>query len=135
VIVQAPPTHAEMLVRNLIENAVKYAETGGCVRVRIAGASTAPRLDIFNACAPLPEWNPDKLFEPFYRPDFSRNSKTGGAGLGLAICKAIADANGWTLTLQQEPAGVTSTVLFQAKSRARRRGDLSTAKAAGARPR
>ncbi|HZT42670.1 MAG TPA: ATP-binding protein [Chthonomonadaceae bacterium] len=113
IMVEAPPTHIEMLVRNLIENAIKYAEAGGCVRVRITGASAIPRLDIFNTCAPLPEWNPDKLFEPFYRPDASRNSKTGGTGLGLAICKAIADVNGWTLTLQQESNGVSSTVLFQ----------------------
>lgn len=114
VVVQAPPTHVEMLVRNLIENAIKYAETGGCMRVRITGAPAVPRLEIFNACAPLPEWNPDKLFEPFYRPDASRNSRTGGAGLGLAICKAISDLNGWALTLQQESSGVASTVLFGA---------------------
>lgn len=110
--IPAPPTHAEMLVRNLIENALKYADAGGCVRVQVTVMPGATRLEIFNRCAPLPEWNPDRLFEPFYRPDASRNSKTGGTGLGLAICKAIADVNGWTLMLRQEPTGVLSTVLF-----------------------
>jgi signal transduction histidine kinase len=110
--VQAVPTHAEMLTRNLIENAIKYASEGGTVRIGVTGPPDATLLTIFNTCPSLPDWNPDKLFEPFYRPDASRNSQTGGAGLGLAICKAIATKNGWQLTLQQTAEGVMATVLF-----------------------
>lgn len=108
----APPNHAEMLVRNLIENALKYANEGGIVQVRIESAAGTVALSIFDACPPLPDWNPEKLFEPFYRPDASRNSKTGGNGLGLAICRAIADANGWQVKLSQQPDGVLVQVLF-----------------------
>jgi signal transduction histidine kinase len=54
----------------------------------------------------------DRLFEPFYRADVSRARETGGNGLGLAICKAIADANGWQLLLNKTAAGVEAEVLF-----------------------
>lgn len=108
----APPTHAEMLVRNLIENAVKYAEPGSVVRVSVVSAEQGVYLEVFNSCPPLSEPNLAKLFEPFYRPDASRNSKTGGAGLGLAVCKAIAQANGWNLALAYQNHGVLASVLF-----------------------
>ena len=106
----APPHHLEMLIRNLLENAVKYAKTGGIVRA--APQADTRTLEIFNACDPIPQWDEKKLFEPFYRLDESRNSKTGGNGLGLAICKAIADANGWRISLEQIEGGVLVRVIF-----------------------
>jgi signal transduction histidine kinase len=112
VLVKAAPTHAEMLARNLVENAVKYASPGGEVRASVRSIPEGSELEVFNTCPPLPEWNPEKLCEPFYRPDASRNSQTGGTGLGLAICKAICDVNGWQLALYQREDGVLSRVTF-----------------------
>ena len=96
--ITAPWNHATMLLRNLLENAVKYATPGGHVRVQVAQST----LTICNDCERVAGWDAGKYFEPFFRPDASRNSQTGGNGLGLAICKAIADSNDWTLTLKQE---------------------------------
>lgn len=93
--VTAPPAHLEMLVRNLIENALKYARPGGRVCLRIQ--APPPRLDVYNERDGEPIPDVDRLFEPFYRPDASRNSATGGNGLGLAICRAIAEADGWSV--------------------------------------
>ena len=120
---EAAPTHVEMLVRNLLENAVKYAVEGGRIQVEIAtppSPASAPVLRVFNECAPLVHWDEEKLFEPFYRPDASRNSKTGGNGLGLAIVNAIARANGWTVRLKQvagadSPAEGRTGVLAEAR--------------------
>ena len=109
--ITAPPTHLEMLTRNLIENAVKYAAEDGTVRISFADGGRT--LEVFNASEPIPNWDSEKLFEPFYRLDASRNAKTGGNGLGLAICKAIADANGWKIGIAQVPGGVRAIVHFQ----------------------
>ena len=97
-----------MLLRNLLENAVKYAADNGKVRVRCGTNS----FEVFNECAPTSGWDDEKIFEPFFRPDASRNSQTGGNGLGLAISKAICDANGWQLQVHQTDGGVMARVVF-----------------------
>ncbi len=101
--INAAPTHVEMVVRNLAENAVKYAEQGGEVDVRID--PDGPAIEIFNSCLPVPGWVPERTFEPLYRPDASRNSATGGNGLGLTICKAVCDLNHWPLQVSQVEYG------------------------------
>jgi signal transduction histidine kinase len=110
--ITAPWSHIEMLIRNLLENCVKYATPEGLVRVQLRGRT----LKLYNDSPPIAGWDPDKYFEPFFRPDASRNSQTGGNGLGLAICKAICDTNGWTIELQPDASGVTVTVCFGEKT-------------------
>lgn len=112
VVILAVPTHTEMLARNLLDNAVKYGSPGGSLRVQITVTGDMPCLSVFNTCDPLPDWDIHKLFEPFYRPDASRNSETGGNGLGLALCKAIADANGWQIAMKRMEDGVQCDVWF-----------------------
>ena len=103
----APGTHAEILVRNLVENALRY--TTGKVEISME-ASDRLTLTIYNDADLPPDWDPEPLFEPFSRTDSSRNVATGGTGLGLAICRAIADMNGWTLTLAKAQGGVLATL-------------------------
>ncbi len=88
--IQALPTHIDMLVRNLIENAVKYAVPKSEVRIDLGASPGQVELVVFNQCDAAPGWIDEKLFEPFSRPDSSRNSETGGTGLGVAICRALA---------------------------------------------
>lgn len=109
---EAPPTHAEMLTRNLIENAVRYASPASLITVTVRAGEAGTRMRIVNRCETLGDDNPERWFEPFYRPDASRKSETGGAGLGLAICKALADANGWALALWREGNDVCASVVF-----------------------
>jgi signal transduction histidine kinase len=111
-LITASPNHTDMLVRNLVENAVKYADPGGEVRIALSGGPEKTQLTIFNNCSPPAPEILSRLCEPFYRPDASRNSETGGNGLGLAICKAIADANGWDLSLAAQKDGFLVSVLF-----------------------
>lgn len=108
----APVAHVQMLLRNLVENAAKYADPGGTVRVSIGGdatgASVAVRNDYRGADA-LPLY---RLDEPFFRADPSRSVETGGNGLGLAICRRLANAHGWKLSLTAEENGVLARCVF-----------------------
>lgn len=108
----APATHAEVLVRNLLENAVRYASEGGVVNVGLKALPDRLELDIFNECSIPPEWDTAKVFDPFARFDPSRSAATGGTGLGLAICKSIADANGWSLSIREESNGLLAALVI-----------------------
>jgi signal transduction histidine kinase len=112
ILIAAPPMHMDMLVRNLIENAAKYADPGSEIVLGLSANEGKARLQIFNRCPYDPEWDLDRLFEPFGRSDTSRNSKTGGTGLGLAICKAVADSNRWEFGLRQDLDGVRANLVF-----------------------
>lgn len=105
----APWTHVNMLVHNLVENAVKYTWPGGRMELEV----TPERFQIWNECEADEDFNMEKYFEPFYRPDAVRNSQTGGNGLGLPLCHAICKTNGWELTLAFENGGFRATVGFK----------------------
>ncbi len=109
-LLRAPGNHPEVLVRNLLENAVKYTPDGGEIRVLLS--ENGPHLEIFNECAPIESDNLQRLCEPFFRPDAARHSQTGGNGLGLAICKAICEINNWNLILENVQAGLKVRVNF-----------------------
>ncbi len=109
--IEAPWNHVTMLLRNLLENAVKYAPRGGIVRVQLQQTT----LTICNDCAFESEMETEKLFEPFFRPDASRTSSTGGNGLGLAICRAICQNNHWTIDLRTEAKTLCAIVVFTSR--------------------
>ena len=108
----APPVHLDILVRNLIENAVKYSVPKSEIIVSIQSGKTGGKLRVLNRCKVNTIWDESKVFEPFYRPDTSRSSETGGNGLGLALCKAVADANGWKISISCKQENVVAQVEF-----------------------
>ncbi|MBC7804659.1 MAG: hypothetical protein H7145_00720 [Akkermansiaceae bacterium] len=93
----APPSHVAMLLRNLIENAVKYAPAGGTVRVQTHREDGEIRVTAYNEYKNARSLPFDRIYDPFFRADPSRSAETGGNGLGLAICRRLADAHGWRL--------------------------------------
>lgn len=111
-VVQAPLSHLEMLVGNLLDNAIKYSPEGARLELELS----PERLSLTNPTAEAVEWDPQRLFEPFYRTDQSRTSQTGGNGLGLAICKSVAVANHWELRVEAVDHRVRAEVLFTLKS-------------------
>jgi signal transduction histidine kinase len=104
------PALLDRLVANLVENAVRHNVMGGCVQVK-----TRPGLvEVENTG---PQIRPDdvrRLAEPFER--LHRDTSGPGAGLGLSIVRAVADAHGATLDLQPRAGGgLVATVAFTAR--------------------
>lgn len=83
-------------VRNLVSNALRYGRVAR-IAVERDGASVTIRID--DDGPGIPEADLERMLEPFTRGDPSRNSGTGGAGLGLTLARAIADQHGGSLTL------------------------------------
>lgn len=90
------------IVENLIENAVTYA---GSAEVEFTHEATGWRLRVIDHGPGLsPDFAP-RAFEPFARGEESRSRATGGAGLGLSICRSLAAQMKMTLTLERTPSG------------------------------
>lgn len=87
----------EQMLSLLLDNAVKYADSGSTIRLRLHKERNVI-LTLENDCT-LPEGlDPERLFDRFYRLDPARARNTGGSGIGLAVARAIALAHGGTLT-------------------------------------
>jgi len=102
-------TLLSMLFYNLTENAIKACSAGKTVTLR-CGQNRASVADNGKG---MTEEQLSHVCEPFYRTDKSRSRAEGGAGLGLSLCKQIADAHGASLSFASEPGkGTTVTVEF-----------------------
>ena len=95
-------------VSNVLANAVTYTEAGKAVSVYMDGH----KLIIENECVPIPEVEIRRLFEPFYRPDFSRSRDRGGNGLGLYIVDTLLTAMNipYTFAPMKAPPGMRFTI-------------------------
>lgn len=87
-IVHLPPDSLEKILSNLLSNAACYTSPGGRIHVRLNSDS----IVIENQCTPIPPEKLAHVFEPFYRPDFARDRRDGGNGLGLYIVDTLASA-------------------------------------------
>lgn len=105
------------VVRNLIENALKYSlPDSRAVSVAVETVDGGVRMVVVDDGPGIPGADLANVFEPFYRVDRSRSRRTGGYGLGLSICKRIVDAHGGTLAVANNPCrGATFTVWFPAR--------------------
>lgn len=82
------------LVSILMDNAVKYAPEKGRIRLRLEKEGRCLKLSVGNTTAqPVEKEQLSRMFDRFYRADASRNSATGGYGLGMAIARGIVDAH------------------------------------------
>ena len=82
---------------NLLRNAVNYSYEHGTIRVCVTQEKAQVTIRFTNPGEHIPEEKLENLFEQFYRVDDARASKSGGAGLGLAIAKEIVEAHGGTI--------------------------------------
>ncbi len=96
--VSGQPEALRMLLRNLIDNAVKYTPEGGRVDVGLVKRADAVELRVDDSGPGLPEAERARVLDRFYR---SGEPQAPGSGLGLAIVKSIADLHGATVALEE----------------------------------
>jgi heavy metal sensor kinase len=89
----------------LLDNAIKYSPAGGAVVVETGREREAVTLRIRDEGPGIPEEALPHLFDRFYRSDSSRARTIGGAGLGLALAKSIAERHGASLMAENLPGG------------------------------
>lgn len=97
-----------LLVRNLVDNAVRYTRPGGRVDVRVTGDDANVSIRVIDTGLGIPTKDLPRVFERFYRVDRARSRDTGGTGLGLAIVRHVAENHGGTVDVTSE-LGVGST--------------------------
>lgn len=103
----------QQVITNLISNAVKYSNENGTIRVRIEKNADMASIQVQDEGIGIPEKDLPLIFERFYRTDKSRNRRTGGAGIGLTIAKAIVQAHGGKIMAESKQGiGSTFTVIF-----------------------
>jgi len=100
-----------VLMRNLVDNAIKYTPDGGTVDVTVSADAQGARLLVEDSGPGIPAEERERVFDRFYR---IAGSEAGGSGLGLAIIKAIAERHGATLALgkSERLGGLGVTVQF-----------------------
>jgi signal transduction histidine kinase len=116
VVATAKPHALKRCLTNLVSNAVKYGKRA-TVRVE-DGAELVVR--VLDDGPGIPEESLEQVFEPFFRLESSRNSATGGTGLGLGIARDVAQAHGGSLVLRNRPHGGLEAILTLPKSAAQR---------------
>ncbi|MBN2584533.1 MAG: PAS domain-containing protein [Planctomycetes bacterium] len=93
----------EQAVRNLLDNAIKYSEADGEIRVQVERNDEEIRLSVEDRGCGIPQEHLSRIFERFYCVDKARSRKLGGTGLGLAIVKHIIQAHGGRVTVHSVP--------------------------------
>lgn len=101
------PSAIEQLVGILLENALKYSPEGSSVSVSLTRSGRHIELTVLNSTdKELSEEDLARIFDRFYRPDASRNSSTGGHGIGLSVAKAIVEAHSGKLSAFRKERGI-----------------------------
>ena len=98
-------------VFNLAENAVKYGPEGGIVNIVARHRDDWIRISVEDQGPRIPEYLRQRIFEPFFRVDAARSRQQGGAGLGLALVRAIAEAHGGLAYVRESGMGGNCFVL------------------------
>jgi len=93
------------LLGNLFENSLRYTDGGGAVRVYLSSSGAQLRLEIEDSAPGVPDDALPRLFERLFRVEASRSRRSGGAGLGLALCKHIVEAHGGQIIARHSPLG------------------------------
>jgi signal transduction histidine kinase len=93
----------ERVLRNLLENALRFTEAGGTIGVAVLARPDACRVEVWDTGAGIEPADLPRIFDRFYRGEKSRGDAATHAGLGLAIVKRIVDLHGGTIEASSRP--------------------------------
>lgn len=103
----------QQLVSTLVDNAMKYSDEEGTIRVSLTTSKKRAKLEVYNTTKEIKVDQLDQLFDRFYRADSSRSRETGGYGIGLSITKSIVEAHHGKITVKSEDGkSICFTVLI-----------------------
>jgi signal transduction histidine kinase len=100
----ANPEKLQRVLFNLIQNAIRHTPPDGSVTVRAERVGDCVEIEVADTGSGIAGEHRARVFEPFYRADDARSES--GAGLGLAVSRAIVEAHGGTIWLEDAPIGV-----------------------------
>ena len=101
----ADPNRLQQLFANLLENSLRYTDPGGQLEVRTESDHEQLIIHLLDSSPGVPAADLSRLFERLFRVESSRARTTGGAGLGLSICRNIVEAHGGTIEAKASPFG------------------------------
>jgi len=101
----------EQVVHNLLENAIKYTDSGGRVTLRATAEPGFVKLRVEDTGIGIPPSDLPHIFERFYRADKARTREQGGTGLGLSIVKHIVHLHGGTVAAESKYGKGTTIIL------------------------
>jgi signal transduction histidine kinase len=102
------PQALKRCLANILENAIKY---GKSAQVVVDDSNERLQIHVLDEGPGLPPDQLEKVFEPFYRVEGSRNRDTGGTGLGLAIARNVAELHGGSIEVRNRAEGGLAAVL------------------------
>jgi signal transduction histidine kinase len=104
------PARLQRVLFNLIQNAIRHTPPDGTVTVRAHPCADGVEIEVSDTGAGIPTEERERVFEPFHRLDLAR--RDAGAGLGLAISRAIVEAHGGRIWIADAAAGTSVRVLL-----------------------
>lgn len=112
--IQGNQDHFYQIIRNLIENAVKYTPDSGSIVIKLLGKEKSCTLIVEDSGVGIADEEKEHIFERFYRVDQSRSSEVPGSGIGLSIVKELASLYDGTIEVTDVlPQGSRFTIEFK----------------------
>ncbi|MDO5519013.1 MAG: HAMP domain-containing sensor histidine kinase [bacterium] len=111
IIIVADEERISQVMMNLISNAVKYTHEGDKITIHMEESNEEVEVTVSDTGIGIDKEELPYVFERFYRADKSRNRKTGGAGIGLAIVKTIVEAHRGSIMVESEKGKGTSFIV------------------------
>jgi PAS domain S-box-containing protein len=109
--VMVDPRRARQVLRNLVENAVKYSPEGGPIIISAQVVDDSLQTSVTDQGIGIDPRHLDSIFDRFYQADSASTRRVGGSGLGLSICKAIVEVHSGEIWVESQP-GFGSTFHF-----------------------